>query len=315
MGKGVITLGEALIDFIPVDNKQLTYSKSPGGAPANVAVGLAKLGTNATFIGKVGDDLLGHFLKDTLASYQVDISGIVMTREARTGLTFVSLDATGDRSFEFFIDPSADQLLRKTDVREELFQTRNIFHFGSISLIHADAKQATLQAIHYAKTNEMLISYDPNLRLALWENERAAKETIQSVLEAVDVLKLAEDELMFLMGSMCKSSLQKLAEQYQIPLIFVTLGSDGSIVYFQGEVVHVPALEVEVVDTTGAGDAFMSAILHQLDTFSKPLQQIMISEIKKMTEFASVSGGLATTSKGAMTALPNKSALKQYLST
>lgn len=153
MKKGVISLGEALIDFIPDDKEQLLYTKNPGGAPANVAVGLAKLGTNVTFIGKVGDDLLGKFLKETLKLYHVDITGLTLTNEARTGLTFVSLDETGERSFEFFVNPSADQLLQTCDVQKELFQTKRIFHLGQFhSYPHLQNKQPYKLYIMLKKT-------------------------------------------------------------------------------------------------------------------------------------------------------------------
>lgn len=313
MKKGVISLGEALIDFIPDDKEQLLYTKNPGGAPANVAVGLAKLGTNVTFIGKVGDDLLGKFLKETLKLYHVDITGLTLTNEARTGLTFVSLDETGERSFEFFVNPSADQLLQTCDVQKELFQTKRIFHFGSISLISPSAKQATLQALHYAKENNMYVSYDPNLRLSLWENEHIAEETIQSVLSKVDILKLADSELQFLMGSTDDSAIKSLATQYDIPLIFITMGDKGSMAYCKNGIVHVPSLDVNVVDTTGAGDAYMSGILYHLNGFEKDLRKITLSELKEMLTFATVSGGLATTSKGAISALPKQAEIANYL--
>ena len=173
---GVLCLGEALIDFIPLDAENITYQKSPGGAPANVAVGVAKLGGEVTFIGKVGNDVLGHFLKETLEGYGVNTHSINFTEEARTGVTFVSLEASGERHFSFYINPSADQFLRKEEIDESLFKQHKIFHFGSISQILEPSKSATLEAIKIAKESGVLISYDPNFRPSLWNSEEQAKK-------------------------------------------------------------------------------------------------------------------------------------------
>ncbi|AGB40800.1 sugar kinase, ribokinase [Halobacteroides halobius DSM 5150] len=303
---GVITLGEALIDFIPLDKNNIKYKKNPGGAPANVAVGLSRLGAKSSFIGKVGDDVLGNFLKDTLANKGVNTDGMLLTDEARTGLVFVTLDEAGERSFSFYIDPSADTFLSKSDIKEEMFSHNKILHFGSISLINEPARSATKYAVKAAKKNEMLISYDPNLRLSLWDDAAQAKESIISMLAETDILKISEEELEFITGTQeVKVGVSELKKEYDIPLIYVTFGSKGAYYYYQEDLKFVPAMKVDTVDTTGAGDAFVSGILYNLNEMDIDISKLDTEFLNYVTEFASVSGALAASQKGAMSALPN----------
>ncbi len=313
MKKGVISLGEALIDFIPMDHTNTNYIKSPGGAPANVAVGIARLGASSTFLGKVGDDVLGHFLRDTLKGYGVWTDQMFFTKEVRTGLVFVTLAENGERSFDFYINPSADRFLAEEDLDEQLFKTNKILHFGSISLISEPAKSATKKAVQLAKENGMIVSYDPNLRLGLWENSEEARETIISMLGEADVLKISEEELEFITGEKDIDQGVAKLKSYNISLILITLGSEGSYVFLNGEKAHVEAMKVEAVDTTGAGDAFVSGILYKLEKRREGIANLSIEEAKEIARFASVSGGLAASTKGAMTALPTISQVEQIL--
>ncbi|MDT8860754.1 aminoimidazole riboside kinase [Alkalihalobacillus sp. MEB130] len=313
MKSGVITLGEALIDFIPLDKENSTFQKCPGGAPANVAVGLAKLQVPSKFVGKVGNDVLGHFLKETLASYQVDTTNMFYTDEARTNVVFVTLADDGERSFEFFIDPSADTLLAEEDIEESIFLDAKILHFGSISLISGSSNAATWKAVKLAKKNNMIVSYDPNLRLSLWDSEEQAKQTITSMLPYVDIVKISEEELFFITGSKSFEDGLEAITAYNIPIVVVTLGEKGSYILVNGERSHVPAMKVNAVDTTGAGDAFVSGLLYGLNTSDKPLSELSMGDLKRMAEFASLSGALAASVKGAMTALPRVEDVMKYL--
>ncbi|MBF0706129.1 aminoimidazole riboside kinase [Alkalihalobacillus hwajinpoensis] len=313
MSKGVISLGEALIDFIPLDKDNLTYQKSPGGAPANVSVGLARLGVNSTFLGKVGDDVLGRFLQETLKNYGVDVSTMILTESARTGVVFVTNAENGERSFDFYINPSADRFLHAEEISDELFERHRILHFGSISMISEPSRSATKVAVEKAKENGLLISYDPNLRLGLWESEERAKETIVSMLSEADILKLSEEELTFITGEEAiEDGIKKLAH-YRIPVIFITMGGEGSLVYTPDYSLRVPAMKVKAVDTTGAGDAFVSGILNGFNEYEGSLSDLSREELKRMTQFASVSGALAAATKGAMTALPTKTEVEEIL--
>ncbi|UOQ45235.1 aminoimidazole riboside kinase [Halobacillus salinarum] len=313
MTKGIISMGEALIDFIPLDNENINFQKSPGGAPANVAVGLARLGAKSTFLGKVGEDVLGHFLQGILHGYGVDTSSMLLTKEVRTGVVFVTLDEDGERSFDFYIDPSADRYLTESEVKEDLFTTHNLFHFGSISMIDEPSKSATKKAVRLAKQHGLIVSYDPNLRLNLWKSEEQAKKTIQSMLGEADVVKISEEELEFLTGETTIEAGVEVLNGYGIPLLFVTMGSEGSHIFFKGKHAHVPAMRVKAVDTTGAGDAFVSGLLYQFSEYDQPLSRLSLEEIEKTARFASVSGALAASTKGAMTALPTLDEVTRYL--
>ena len=313
MAIGVISLGEALIDFIPLDNQNINFQKCPGGAPANVAVGLARLGARSTFLGKVGEDVLGRFLKKTLEDYGVHTENMKLTKDVRTGVVFVTLDEAGERSFDFYIDPSADRYLQESEIDESLFHSHNLLHFGSISMIDEPSKSATQKAVKLAKEQGLLVSYDPNLRLSLWKSEEQARETILSMIGEADIVKISEEELEFLTGeSSIEAGAAKLRD-YHIPLLCVTMGKEGSYIFNADGHVHIPAMEVKAVDTTGAGDAFVSALLYRLSEMDVPASQLTLEELKEMMGFASVSGALAAATKGAMTALPTYQEVMKHL--
>jgi fructokinase len=302
--QGVITLGEALIDFTPLDDQNMDFRKNPGGAPANVAVALSRLGVDVSFVGKVGDDVLGNFLAKKLQSEKVNIDNLVLTNEAKTAITFVTLDEDGDRSFDFYIDPSADRFLRADEIVEKLFADNKIYHFGSISLIDEPARTATKKGIELAHQNGMLVSYDPNLREMLWNSLTDAKEMILSVMDEVDILKVSEEELEFLTGKKdIEEGAEELKAEYEIPVIFITCGSKGSY-YYKDQLGFVEAFKVDAVDTTGAGDAFMSGVLYNFNQNELKLEDIDDDFLEKTLKFANYSGSLAASASGAMAALP-----------
>lgn len=313
MKQGIISLGEALIDFIPLDNQNMTYQKSPGGAPANVAVGLARLGARSTFLGKVGEDVLGEFLKNTLQEYGVRTNQMLLIPDVRTGAVFVTNGEDGERSFDFYIDPSADRFLQESDIDEEDFISHRILHFGSISMISSPAKEATHHAVKVAKENGLLVSYDPNLRLGLWDSEEKARETIKSMLSQADVVKISEEELEFITGEKEIGAGVVKLKTYNIPFLIVTMGSEGSYVYVGGDREYVPAMKVKAVDTTGAGDAFVSGILYSIHEYKGSIESLSIEEAASMARFAAVSGALAASTKGAMTALPSLEEVNHHL--
>ncbi|MFC7785581.1 aminoimidazole riboside kinase [Rossellomorea sp. GCM10028870] len=313
MKQGIISLGEALIDFIPLDEQNTTYQKSPGGAPANVAVGLARLGARSTFLGKVGADVLGRFLQETLQEYGVRTNQMLLTPDVRSGVVFVTNGEDGERSFDFYIDPSADRFLQVNDIDEEDFVSHKILHFGSISMISSPAKKATQHAVKVAKENGLLVSYDPNLRLGLWDSEENARETIKSMLSEADVLKISEEELEFITGEReIEAGVAKL-KSYNIPFLIITMGAEGSIVYVGDARQYVPAMKVKAVDTTGAGDAFVSGILYSLHEYKGNIESLSIEEAARMARFAAISGALAASTKGAMTALPTLEEVNHHL--
>src|SRR6056297_334452 len=310
---GVISLGEALIDFIPVDKENKLFGKNPGGAPANVAVGLARLESRTAFIGKVGDDSLGRFLYETLSAEGINLNNMILTKEAKTALSIVTLDEDGDRSFDFFGEKSADRLLNSDEIDEELFGDYKIFHFGSISMINEISRKATLYALDLADKADMYISYDPNLRKSLWDDLEKAKKIIKAVLGQVDILKLSKEELDFLTGfEGIEEGAEQIKNKNQISLVLITDGDKG-LYFYKDKLIHVPAQKVKAVDTTGAGDAFVSAFLNRIDNSDKKLEEMSNQVIEDICEFANYCSALVVKKEGAMSKLPQKEDVKEFL--
>lgn len=310
-GIDVVALGELLIDFTPngvSEQGQPLFERNPGGAPANVLAALAKLGCSTAFIGAVGDDAFGHYLSGVLAQSGIRVDGIKYSAEANTTLAFVHLDASGDRSFSFYRDPGADHMLRTEDVNREQIDAAKIFHYGSISMTHEPSRTATIETASYARSQGLLISYDPNLRLSLWDNEALAKELILEGLKYADIVKLSEEELLFLTGtSELEAGTKLLCEQFaSLSMLLVTLGASGSYCR-AGEVTAAHAgYSVEVQDTTGAGDAFLAGILYGLLTRQAVGQSEWTQEqLSALLAFANAMGALTATGKGAIPSMPS----------
>ena len=316
MSVDVVTLGELLIDFVPTVSgvtliEAPAFKKAPGGAPANVAAGLAKLGVSCAFLGKVGEDAFGHFLKETLDDVGVDTTGLVFSEEARTALAFVSLRADGEREFMFYRNPSADMLYTPDEVDFDLIRSAKVFHFGSISLISEPSRSATLAAVEAAHGAGCLVSYDPNLRLALWPDAAAAREGMLSVWELADLIKVSDEELTFLTGL---DDLDEAVQQLwhdRLQLMVVTLGKQGCRFYTPAFTGEIPGFEVDSVDTTGAGDGFVAGLLSGLLAHpGKWHEQAVLQEICR---FANAVGAITTTERGAIPALPTAEKVQQFL--
>lgn len=312
----IVTLGELLIDFVPTtSNVSLieapAFKKAPGGAPANVAAGLAKLGIPCAFLGKVGDDPFGEFLEKTLSDLGVNTQGLVFSHEARTALAFVSLKADGEREFMFYRHPSADMLYRPDEVDYTLIKHAKIFHFGSISLISEPSRSATLAALGSARENGVLISYDPNLRLALWPDPSAAKDGMLSVWEKVDLIKVSEDELTFLTGMDDIDEAVNTLWHENLQLLVVTLGKEGCRYYTPGFKGLVEGISAKAIDTTGAGDGFVAGLLKGLSEHPEAL--VNESILSKVCLYANAVGALTTTQLGAIPALPTTKEVRAFL--
>ena len=312
----VICLGELLIDFVPtVTPTSLVdapaFKKAPGGAPANVAVGLARLGVSSAFMGKVGDDPFGHFLADTLAAAGVDVGTLRFTAQARTALAFVSLRADGEREFMFYRHPSADMLLTPDDIDEGVLQAAKALHFGSISLIGEPSRSATLHAIAIARAAGGLISCDPNLRLALWPDRAAARAGLLLAIGQAQLIKISDDELRFLTGSDDPSAARRELWHDGLELMVVTLGSAGSVYFTRDHEGVVVGFSVTAVDATGAGDGFVAGLLHGViadrGVTGDP------ARLRDLCSFANAVGALTTTERGAIPALPTRDRVEALL--
>ncbi|HPE73350.1 MAG TPA: PfkB family carbohydrate kinase [Candidatus Competibacter sp.] len=311
-----ICLGELLIDFVPtVTGTGLTdapaFIKAPGGAPGNVAVGLARLGVKSAFMGKVGDDAFGHFLADTLAEAGVDVGPLRFSSEARTALAFVSLRSDGEREFMFYRHPSADMLFTPREVDMDAISRAKLLHFGSISLIGEPSRSATLYAVDAARAAGGLVSYDPNLRLPLWPDADAARKGLLLGLSKAHIVKLSDDESEFLTGlSDLKAACQALWHP-DLKLMVVTRGRAGCVYFTPSFTGMVESFTVEAVDATGAGDGFVAGLLQGLLADPSTFQDE--TRLRELCRFANAVGALATTERGAIPALPNRERVREFL--
>jgi len=315
----VTALGELLIDFTPSgysEKGHVLFETNPGGAPANVLVALSKFNVQTSFIGKVGKDQFGHLLKSGLEQYKIDTTNLLVSDHVNTTLAFVHLDPTGDRSFHFYREKGADIMLTEEDINEELIQYSQIFHFGSLSLTHEPAATATFKALEYAKKHHVMISYDPNLRIPLWDSLDRAKEMILKGLKYADIVKLSEEELVFLTGyEELEKGTEMIQTQYGCSVVFVTLGSEGCFYRSKTHSGKTSGFHVEVVDTTGAGDAFVGGALSKILELNKHVNVLNQTELIEISTFANAVGALATTEKGGIPSMPSKEQVEKMLLT
>jgi fructokinase len=313
----VVCLGELLIDFVPtVSGTGLagaeTFRKAAGGAPANVAVGLARLGVASAFMGKVGADPFGDFLRATLDEAGVDTTPLKTTDRARTALAFVSLRADGEREFLFYRDPCADALFGPEDVDEDAIAAARVLHFGSISLIAEPARAGTLAAIAAARRHGGRISCDPNLRLALWPSEGAARVGLKLALAEGEIVKISEEEVEFLTGDSDPIGGMRRLWHDRLTLVAVTRGRAGCVALTADQVVEVPGFTVDAVDATGAGDAFMAGLLAGL--LLRGDAPLRGSDLAALCRFANAAGALTTTGRGAIPSLPTRAQVDRFMS-
>lgn len=305
----LIAVGELLIDFTPETlpgAAKTFYSQNSGGAPANVLSAAATLGAKTALISRVGNDAFGRFLIETVQSRGINIQHISQDPEVHTTLAFVHLDASGDRSFSFYRNPGADMMLSPEQIPEDLLQNGHIFHFGSVSMSSEPARSATLYALERAKAHGCLISYDPNYRASLWPSEEAAIRTMKHPLSLVDLLKVSAEELPLLTGTTDLESGSKILAEQGISLVLVSLGSEGAFYRLGSLCGTLPPYDVKTIDTTGAGDAFLGAVLWQLKNMTiSQIKALSRKEIEKIVAFANAAGGLATTRKGAISVMPS----------
>lgn len=310
----LVSLGEILIDFTPSgENEQgiSLFARNPGGAPANVLAMNARLGGSSAFIGKVGKDGFGTYLESILNAHGIDTSGLMVDTEIPTTLAFVQLDEKGDRSFTFYRNPGADLQLRWEEVPTELIDQSRIFHFGSVSLTDDPCRTAAWNAVSYAKQAGKIVSFDPNYRPALWKRETEACEQIKKGIALADILKVSEEEMELITGETDPATGSEQLLKMGPKAVFVTMGENGS--YYRNHACSgtCPALQVKAIDTTGAGDAFMGAVLWQLK--NSTLEEIAMCDLQNVAAFANTAGSLTTTRHGAIPALPTAEEIQEHV--
>ncbi len=318
----VLCLGELLIDFVPTENGSMLkdvgqFNKAAGGAPANVSAAIAKLGGNSNMVGKIGDDPFGDFLIETLKENGVSVDFLIKTKEAKTALAFVSLQNNGERDFMFYREPSADMLLEKEDLQPQWFNDALIYHFGSISLIDNPVREATIEGMKLANDQNILISFDPNVRLPLWKSEDDAREQILTHIPKSHIVKISEEELFFLSHNENEEEAVFSLFKGAVKLIIVTKGKDGCAYYTKQFSGQVKGIDVTAIDTTGAGDAFVGGLLYQLSDGNNTLEDVDHTladqqRIERILFFANVCGALTTTKRGAIPALPTKNEVLSF---
>ncbi|MBQ8814074.1 MAG: carbohydrate kinase [Lachnospiraceae bacterium] len=316
----VVALGELLIDFIQNDTSvqgNPLFEANPGGAPCNVLAMLNKLGHKTAFIGKVGKDIFGQQLKAVLEELEIDTTNLLMDETVRTTLAFVANDATGERSFSFYRSPGADMMLTADEVQESMITSARVFHFGTLSMTHEGVREATRRALRIAKENNLLISFDPNLRESLWDSLENAKKQVDYGLRYCDVLKISDNEIQWFTGKEdFDEGVNILQEKYHIPLILLSMGRDGSRAYYDGMKVEVPGfIQKNTIETTGAGDTFMGSCLHfilekGMDSLTGDENGWTESELREMLTFANAAASIITTRKGALKVMPEKEAVE-----
>ena len=312
----VTALGELLIDFTENGTSgqgNPIYEANPGGAPCNVLSMLTKLGRKTAFIGKVGRDIFGNRLKSTLEEVGIDTSNLVMDEEVRTTLAFVETFPDGDRDFSFYRNPGADMMLREDEVNIELLNHTKLFHFGTLSMTHEEVRKATKKALAAAKEAGAIISFDPNLREPLWRSLDDAREQVAYGMSKCDVLKISDNEIQWFTGEEdYDAGIRKLKEQYDIPLIMLSMGKDGSRAYYKDlRVEAAPFLQEKTIETTGAGDTFGACCLHYVLKYG--LNDLDEEKLKEMLTFANAAASIITTRKGALRVMPEENEVRELL--
>lgn len=312
----VVALGELLIDFTENGTSaqgNTVYEANPGGAPCNVLAMLTKLGRKTAFIGKVGQDIFGNRLKRTLEEVGIDTVNLVMDEDVRTTLAFVETFPDGDRDFSFYRAPGADMMLQADEVQMELVKDTNIFHFGTLSMTHEGVRNATKKAIAAAKEAGAVISFDPNLREPLWKSLEEAKEQVAYGLSQCDVLKISDNEIQWFTGEEdYDAGIAKLRQQYDIPLIMLSMGKDGSRAYYKDLRVEVkPFLQERTIETTGAGDTFGGCCLNYVLKYG--LHNMDEEKLKEMLTFANAAASIITTRKGALRVMPEEKEVRERI--
>ncbi len=312
----VTALGELLIDFTENGTSSQgnpLMEANPGGAPCNVLAMLERLGKKTAFIGKVGKDMFGNQLKAAVEEVGIDTRNLIMDENVHTTLAFVHTYPDGDRDFSFYRDPGADMMLTKDEVQKELIENSRIFHFGTLSSTHEGVREATRHAIELAKEAGCIITFDPNLRPPLWKSLDDARKEIEYGMTKCDVLKISDNEVEFLFETTdYDKGAAMIREKYNIPLVLITMGKDGSRAYYKDlRVEAAPFLQENTIETTGAGDTFCASTLNYV--LEHDLEDLTEENLKELLTFANAAASLITTRKGALRVMPSRQEVLDFI--
>jgi fructokinase len=304
----VVALGELLIDFTEngasAQGNPL-FEANPGGAPCNVLAMLSKLGASTAFIGKVGKDFFGTQLKEAIEGAGICPDYLYADEDIHTTLAMVHTFPDGDRDFSFYRNPGADMMLTEDEIPEKLIADAGIFHFGTLSMTHEGVRKATIKALETAKNNGVLISFDPNLRPPLWNSLEEAKQQILCGLGYCQILKISDNEIQWLTGiDDFNEGVKWIKDRYDIPLILLSMGKEGSRAYYDGKMVEVkPFIQKDTIETTGAGDTFGGCCLYYV--LKHGIEGLSEEQLRQMLTFANAAASIITTRKGALRVMPS----------
>ena len=311
----ILAIGELLIDFTAITEKNgdIYYKQNAGGAPANVVCMAAKLGASTGFIGKIGKDMFGNYLKGILEERKVDTRGLILDKDFSTTLAFVKNGSHGERDFVFYRRNSADLNMKFSEVNLKLIDECKIFHFGALSLTAEPSKSATINAVEYAKAKGKIISYDPNWRPILWQSKEQAVQAMKNVLRYVDIIKVSEEELQIITD--CGNLLPAIAKLLNmgIKIVCITQGAKGCIIATKSSVELYPAYKVDSVDTLGSGDSFLGGFLYKLLEKSKDITELTSDELYEMSDFANACGAITSMEHGAIPAMPDLKEVEDFM--
>lgn len=318
MGKKVdiAALGELLIDFTETgrsENGMKIFEQNPGGAPANLLTVASHMGYRTEFIGKVGKDMHGDFLKATLQKEGIGVSNLLQDEKYFTTLAFVEIAADGERKFSFARKPGADTRMEKEEIDVDILDKTHIFHVGSLSLTEQPARDTTHYAIRRAKEKGSIISYDPNYRASLWKDEETAKKQMRSLVPYVDIMKISDEETKLLTDKESPEEATEILFRKGVKIVAVTLGSDGAYLYCKEGGVHIPGFVSKAVDTNGAGDSFWGGFLYCISKAGKRPEAFTMDELKEYVRFGNAVASLCVERKGAIPAMPELAQVEERM--
>jgi fructokinase len=309
----VACLGELVIDLVPhsKSGEEWLYAPSPGGAPGNVAVGLARLGRRVVMLGKVGQEGFGNMIVSALDRYGVDTSGVTRAAREKTGLSVVTLGSAGEREFIFYRDNPADLAIDMDDVNPELIENATILHVGVLPISAPRSAAAQRETISLAKAAGRLVSVDPNFRPALWQDRDAMLFAAREVIAQADIVKLSEDELFGLTEPRSIVEAVRSLWHKRLKIMAVTKGARGAELFTSTERFVCNSYTVEAIDTTAAGDAFMASLLSGLLEIA--MDTADHHQLAYILRSSCAAGALATTTRGAMESIPGREDIAQFM--
>ncbi len=312
----VTALGELLIDFTEnglSGQGNPLFEANPGGAPCNVLAMMNRLGKKTAFIGKVGQDQFGRTLKASLEELGIGTENLLLDKNVHTTLAFVHTAEDGDRDFSFYRKPGADMMILAEEVQEDLIASSRVFHFGTVSMTDEPTRGATVKALEYARKHQVMVTFDPNLRPPLWRNLQEAKEQIWYGLSQCSAVKMSEEELEFITGERSLDrGVEAVRNRFDIPLICITMGKQGSKAYYGDAAVEKAGVVQEhTIETTGAGDTFCASMINYI--LDHGIQGLTEKDLEEMLTFANAAASIITTRKGALRVMPTREEVQALL--